>query len=446
MWASRLLKGRNARSSTKQTAAALASMPTSQTESSANSQAFSVAVAELMESLDFVLDQLDDQGEQGDLLRYHLSRIAKEISRYENSRVRDEIAQEWSCDDDLIQLVLAACRCACSVYKAKTQPGDDLLPIISRTPSLTGTVKATSIWKMDNTKTLFVSIRGTASATDHMVNFNTDRKNAASVFAFPGGFEDIFAHSGFLACANTLLPWLRQEIVRQVALDPTVDHVVFTGHSAGGAVAAIVFLHFVCHCPTELSGAKFSLITFGSPPVTSINVTQMAQDLRQTKHILAVVNEYDLVSRIDQSYLTSIIDLYRAAYDLPSVSTDVLTTNHSSQDAGRQWQLPYPDYHAVGEIVVMRARLDVGGTGLTGGSNLVTDKAPAQKLDMRQISPAEFSKLIFFEISVHKRRIYLERLEKMIQSRVQDSQTDGAAVEIAHLVRVEGEDEVEETQ
>jgi hypothetical protein len=62
MWASKLLKGRNARSFTKQSVATAASAPTSKADFSANSQAFSVAVTELLECLDFVLDQLDDQG------------------------------------------------------------------------------------------------------------------------------------------------------------------------------------------------------------------------------------------------------------------------------------------------------------------------------------------------------------------------------------------------
>ncbi len=62
MWASKFLKGRNARAITKTSITAAASAPTSQAEFSANSQAFSVAVTELLECLDFVLDQLDDQG------------------------------------------------------------------------------------------------------------------------------------------------------------------------------------------------------------------------------------------------------------------------------------------------------------------------------------------------------------------------------------------------
>jgi hypothetical protein len=67
----------------------------------------------------------------------------------------------------------------------------------------------------------------------------------------PGFQKEIFAHSGFLACATTLLPWLTEEIIRQVTVDDSLTHIVFAGHSAGGAVAALVFLHFICRCPNS---------------------------------------------------------------------------------------------------------------------------------------------------------------------------------------------------
>ncbi|EWG44873.1 hypothetical protein FVEG_15738 [Fusarium verticillioides 7600] len=420
MWASKFLKGRNARSITKTSVAAAASAPTSQAEFSANSQAFSVAVTELLECLDFVLDQLDDQGEHGDLLQFHLSRLAKEISKYENSKVNEQASQPWTGDRDLLELLLAACRCACSVYKPDVHPGRDLVPVISRAPSITGTVKATSIWKSEDTNTLFVSIRGTSCKTDHLVNFNRNQKDSASVFAFPGVKEQIYAHGGFLACAATLLPWLTEEIIRQVTADRSLKDVVLTGHSAGGAVAAMVFLHFVCHCPNELSNAKFSLVTFGAPPVTSTNITELAQGLPQSRHIYAVVNEHDLVPRVDQSYITSIISLYRSAYGLPLSEFNSSTFSKSIQADRNQdsvWKLPPPDFHVVGNVIVLRAKINYNALQSTSSQTSTdgTTNAPPQKLDILRVSPIEFCKLLFFEISVHKRKIYLNRLERLVQ-------------------------------
>ncbi|KAF5656129.1 hypothetical protein FCIRC_13767 [Fusarium circinatum] len=386
MWTSKFLKGRNTRAITKTSIAAAASTPTSQAEFSANSQAFSVAVTELLECLDFVLDQLDDQGEHGDLLQFHLSRLAKEISKYKNSKVDEQRSQPWS-------------GCACSVYKSDVHPGGDLVPVISRTPSITGTVKATSIWKSEGTNTL-------------------DHKDSASVFAFPDIDERIFAHSGFLACAATLLPWLTEEIVRQVTADMSLKDIVFTGHSAGGAVAAMVFLNFICHCPAELSNAKFSLITFGAPPVTSINITELAQSLPQTRHIYAVVNEHDLVPRVDQGYITSIISLYRSAYGLPLSdfnNTTFTTNSQADKNQDSTWRLPPPDFHVVGNVVVLRAKLDYNALRLTSSQTSADTTTPPQKLDILRVSPMEFCKLLFFEISVHKRKIYLNRLERLVQ-------------------------------
>ncbi|SCN68255.1 uncharacterized protein FFB20_02965 [Fusarium fujikuroi] len=418
MWASKFLKGRNARAITKTSITAAASAPTSQAEFSANSQAFSVAVTELLECLDFVLDQLDDQGEHGDLLQFHLSRLAKEISKYENSKVDEQTSQPWTGDRDLLELLLAACRCACSVYKPDVHPGGDLVPVISRTPSITGTVKATSIWKSEDTNTLFVSIRGTSCKTDHLVNFNRNQKDAGSVFVFPGTKEQIYAHSGFLACAATLLPWLTEEIIRQVTADKSLKDVVFTGHSAGGAVASMVFLHFVCHCPSELSNAKFSLVTFGAPPVTSKNVTELAQALPQTRHIYAVVNEHDLVPRVDQGYITSIIMLYRSAYGLPlsELNNSTFANTQGDRKDIAIWELPPPDFYVVGNVIILRSKFDsVLQSRLSHSSTDIN--TPAQKLDIIQMSQMQFGKLLFFEISVHKRKIYLNRLEKLVQER-----------------------------
>ncbi|SCN90949.1 uncharacterized protein FFE2_07154 [Fusarium fujikuroi] len=350
MWASKFLKGRNARAITKTSITAAASAPTSQAEFSANSQAFSVAVTELLECLDFVLDQLDDQ----------------------------------------------ACRCACSVYKPDVHPGGDLVPVISRTPSITGTVKATSIWKSEDTNTL-------------------NQKNTTSVF---GTKEQIYAHSGFLACAATLLPWLTEEITRQVTADKSLKDVVFTGHSAGGAVAAMVFLHFVCHCPSELSNAKFSLVTFGAPPITSKNVTELTQALPQTRHIYAVVNEHDLVPRVDQGYITSIIMLYRSAYGLPlsELNNSTFANTQGDRKDIAIWELPPPDFYVVGNVIILRSKFDsVLQSRLSHSSTDIN--TPAQKLDIIQMSQMQFGKLLFFEISVHKRKIYLNRLEKLVQER-----------------------------
>lgn len=68
------------------------------------------------------------------------------------------------------------------VYNTISDSGSELIPVISRTPSMTGTTKAMSIWKFPQSNALIVSVRGTASAADHMVNLNANPKDGRSLF------------------------------------------------------------------------------------------------------------------------------------------------------------------------------------------------------------------------------------------------------------------------
>jgi hypothetical protein len=79
------------------------------------------------------------------------------------------------------QLLYAACQCSSYIYDPVMQSDAELVPVISRTPSVTGTEKAACIWKMGSTNSLIVAVRGTASAADHMVNLNGAPKDASAL-------------------------------------------------------------------------------------------------------------------------------------------------------------------------------------------------------------------------------------------------------------------------
>ncbi|KAM5363048.1 hypothetical protein ACJZ2D_012233 [Fusarium nematophilum] len=422
MWKSKLFQNRNVRWATKQAAATSASAPTSQTDSSANSQAMSVAAAELMDGLEFVFHHLDGEGatapsgkteqEPGDLLQLHLERLSKEISKYDNSSVDHDMVEPWACSAEVSRLLAAACQCACSVYEPGAQPSPELIPVLSKAPSIAGTSKASSIWKNDATKTLFVSVRGTASLADHMVNLNNESQDAAAI-NLGRGATPVFAHRGFLACTNVLLPCFTREIIQQVELDGSLAHVVFTGHSAGGAVAALAFLHFACQTQEKLSSANLSLVTFGSPPVTSIDVTELVKQQSRVKHVLAFVNEFDLVPRLDRAYMLSMIDLYRSSYGLPPDSSENRDQPRLVTPGDKRWKIPPPDHHIVGEIIMLRSRLDYVAESWVSGSESDGLIARSQQLDVVGVSHRVFEQLLFCDLSPHKRRLYLERLEKL---------------------------------
>jgi putative lipase involved disintegration of autophagic bodies len=56
--------------------------------------------------------------------------------------------------------------------------------------------------------------------------------------------SEIEIHSGFHNAVNILLPDIKGEISKVLASAP-VQHVICTGHSAGGAIASLVFMHLL---------------------------------------------------------------------------------------------------------------------------------------------------------------------------------------------------------
>ncbi|KND89963.1 hypothetical protein TOPH_05342 [Tolypocladium ophioglossoides CBS 100239] len=322
---------------------------------------------------------------------------------------------------DVAQLVYAACQCACLVYDPLAQPGPGLVPVMSRAPSVTGTAKAVSMWKLGAGNTLIVSVRGTASAADHMVNMNAEPEDASRVLGLPFRVD---AHRGFLSCAKALLPSLPQEIARQLAADQRLSHVVFTGHSAGGAVASLLFLHAAYNCLSRESPAaqpgeaparrgraaprpKISLATFGSAPVTSADVTARAGEQPSVGWMLAFVNEFDMVPRADQPYTRSIVDLYRTRYGLPCRWTAVGGESCPLSQA-LCWTLPEPSHQLVGEVILSRSALRA--TRPTGDSASEVAAPQAASLMFIKVARAAFHNLVFCEVGVHKRRVYLERM------------------------------------
>ncbi|UNI16981.1 hypothetical protein JDV02_003363 [Purpureocillium takamizusanense] len=427
MWTTRLLSKRTVRASALSTATvatAAASAPSAPTTPfSDNSRASIAAVSELADCLDFMFEKINYEDEPGDLLQLHLGRLSEEAAKYGNSRFIASDGQDWSCDSDTAHLVYAACQCSCLVYGPLAKSDPDLVPVISRAPSVTGTTKAVSIWTLPSRKALIVSVRGTASATDHMVNMNADAVDAGSVLGLSSSLN---AHKGFLHCAQALLPYLKQQIERQLELNPDMEQVIFTGHSAGGSVSSLIFLHFAHDTRSKalLSRQTLSLATFGAAPAVAQNVTDVTKALPNVGWMLSFVNEFDMVPRADQPYIRSIIDLYRARYGLPCRSampgdgafdatgkTVALTAPH--------WTLPPPCYQLVGDIILSRKTTRVP-TADDGASEMTA--VSSRQMLFHKVCPDDFYDLVFCDIGVHKRRTYLERVEHLYKGRSLDAE------------------------
>ncbi|WZH47930.1 Alpha/Beta hydrolase protein [Fusarium acuminatum] len=297
-----------------------------------------------------------------------------------------------------------------------------------------GTVKAITATVIEQTSSddidelmpvLVIAIRGSASKMDHIVNANSGPKNATS---YVHGTSDIKAHSGFLNSALAL----DSTVARMIDTYPPKfevrsgqkPHVVFTGHSAGGAVAQLLYLHYISH-PDLSESARFSCVTFGAPPCLSSHVDLSLYQPSEKTLCVNIINEFDVVTRADKPYILSLVDIVRSTLDLPPKdqisesaadeetiyaalkATDTKESRLCYQSEGldidqsKFWRLPQSLYHHVGPRAVLLMRLVKG----------------EMSLKAVEVAPSEFQRLLFCRVAVHGKRIYTERVKALQQGR-----------------------------
>lgn len=104
---------------------------------------------------------------------------------------------------------------------------------------------------------------------------------------------------------------------------------LITGHSAGGAVAALLYAHMLSSsgaAQSELSSLtgcfrRVHCVTFGAPPVSLLPLQKPEgrADLRKSI-FLSFVNEGDPVARADKAYVRSLLELLATPAPAPAAS------------------------------------------------------------------------------------------------------------------------------
>jgi len=93
---------------------------------------------------------------------------------------------------------------------------------------------------------------------------------------------------------------------------------LITGHSAGGAVAALLYSHMLStssNAQSELNiltgcFKRIHCVTFGAPPVSLLPLTKPINPTLRKSIFLSFVNEGDPIPRADKDYVRSLLDLY----------------------------------------------------------------------------------------------------------------------------------------
>ncbi|OJD12191.1 hypothetical protein AJ78_07182 [Emergomyces pasteurianus Ep9510] len=170
---------------------------------------------------------------------------------------------------------------------------------------------------VDNMNVIVFAIRGTHSFRDWATNMNSDPVAPENFLDDRGNL----CHAGFLSVACRMVRPVAARL-RQI-LDENPSRIscslVITGHSAGGAIASLLYMHMLSETlKSDLIRMRdcfkrVHCITFGAPPVSLLPLQKPVGPGRERFQkwlFFSFVNEGDPVPRADKAYVRSLVDLY----------------------------------------------------------------------------------------------------------------------------------------
>lgn len=167
---------------------------------------------------------------------------------------------------------------------------------------------------VDNMNVIVFAIRGTQSFRDWTTNMNSEP-------AVPDGFLDDpgnLCHAGFLSAARHMVTPVARRLQQLLDENPSrlSCSLVITGHSAGGAIASLLYKHMLSQTlMSDLINLRNTFkrvhcITFGAPPVSLLPMDKPSDPKYKKWLFFSFINEGDPVPRAEKSYVRSLIDLY----------------------------------------------------------------------------------------------------------------------------------------
>jgi hypothetical protein len=182
-----------------------------------------------------------------------------------------------------------------AAYKAQKEYPSDYLSDTSSSHTIKAVVAVSeyseqgvvlSVGTVDNTNTLYVAFRGTATFKDGIDDGDIEMKEKGGI---PGGKY----HAGFSGRKKTAP--LKQ--ILYCAQEEDCDTIVVCGHSLGGAVSSIVAMDLMMHLGKESEPAVHN-ITFGAPLFANETVREACQREGMDRRILHHVGHQDIVPGI----------------------------------------------------------------------------------------------------------------------------------------------------
>lgn len=167
---------------------------------------------------------------------------------------------------------------------------------------------------IDDMSCVIFAIRGSQTFTDWAVNLNSAPVPPVDFLDDTGNL----CHSGFLSVARKMIKPVAARLRSLLEEDPSRStcSLLMTGHSAGGAVATLLYAHMLAETARSelniLTGCfkRIHCLTFGTPPISLLPLSKHSTARHSKSLFMSFINEGDPVPRADKAYVRSLLHLY----------------------------------------------------------------------------------------------------------------------------------------
>ena len=268
---------------------------------------------------------------------------------------------------------------------------------------------------LDDMNTIVFAIRGTSSFMDWAINFRLAPTSPKGVLDDEGNLT----HVGFLGVAKSMIAPVAARLTTLLQENPSrrTASLLITGHSAGGAVAQLLYMHMISETvSSELTYLtsffkRVHCVTFGAPPVTLLPLRKPDHKKLKKSLFLAFANEGDPVLRADTAVLRSILKLLAAPAPnnaLPGPSAKPVKKYHKAHKSTSTlslvaaptmapiWKVPQTALSLGGRLVLLREK--VGSSG-------------KDDVEACQVHDDMFRGAVFGDPMCHSMTLYAKRVE-----------------------------------
>lgn len=167
---------------------------------------------------------------------------------------------------------------------------------------------------VDDMHTIVFAIRGSATFMDWAVNYRSAPSSPEGFLDDPGNM----CHAGFLYVARKMIKPVADRLRLLLQENPSRSNcsLLITGHSAGGAVAALLYAHMMSSNVSSdlnyLTGffKRVHCVTFGAPPISLLPLQRSKEKRHKKSLFYSFINEGDPVPRADKQVVRSLLKLY----------------------------------------------------------------------------------------------------------------------------------------